>query len=627
MSYLPARSLSYDPSYTPKKLLPLLQALSAAYPISASKDAAKNGLLLQFAKGPATQVGLQVTGNTATISSGTLAGTARGIGALLAGMDTLEEASSFTSFGIMLDCSRNAVMTVKHLKKWMRQLSLFGCNMIMLYTEDTYSLPDEPWFGFMRGPYTAEEIQEIDDYAAKLGIEIVPCIQTLGHLAQVLRWGAYAAVKDTASVLLSGTPETNLLLDKMLDFWSQNVRSRRIHIGQDEAHDMGFGRHLKLHGLEDRFDLFNRQLKIVVEKCKARGLQPMIWSDMYYRIATEYGDYYDPNIQLRSEVKAAIPPEVDLVYWDYYHDDPDFYHQMIKSHQELNGRLPIMGSGVWTWGNVFWYNRDNTERNGRASVVACREAGVKDFFLTMWGDDGAYCEYDSSLAGIAYLSELAWTGADTLDERAETQLAARFQAAVGADYHQVIALSNPTAPHFTEATLIWDDPLLGKFRRSMTARHGAEIWTELREKLDKIITEQAVNRDITEPVDLAHGIRVLEFLRARIYCMQLVDQAYAQRDLELLKQARQAIESTLTALDALRESFRRQWLRRNKALGLETMQIRLGGSRARFEELARRLDELAAGEIDTIEELEVSFPEGAQLGGSWRDTAAGSIIL
>ena len=69
----------------------------------------------------------------------------RGVGTLLAGLApgkaALRETTSFTTLGIMLDCSRNAVMKVDHLKVWLRRLALLGYNQVMLYTEDTYELP------------------------------------------------------------------------------------------------------------------------------------------------------------------------------------------------------------------------------------------------------------------------------------------------------------------------------------------------------------------------------------------------------------------------------------------------------------------------------------------------------
>lgn len=63
-----------------------------------------------------------------------------------------------------------------------------GMNVLMLYTEDTYEVPGEPYFGSYRGRYTKAEIQEMDAYASMFGIELVPCIQTLAHLHNALKW-------------------------------------------------------------------------------------------------------------------------------------------------------------------------------------------------------------------------------------------------------------------------------------------------------------------------------------------------------------------------------------------------------------------------------------------------------
>jgi hypothetical protein len=36
-----------------------------------------------------------------------------------------------------------------------------------------------------------EELKEIDVYAQKCGMEVIPCIQTLAHLNQIFRWPKY----------------------------------------------------------------------------------------------------------------------------------------------------------------------------------------------------------------------------------------------------------------------------------------------------------------------------------------------------------------------------------------------------------------------------------------------------
>jgi hypothetical protein len=68
----------------------------------------------------------------------------------------------------MIDCSRNGVLTVETTKTLLRYFALLGINMCQLYTEDTYEIPGEPWFGYFRGPYTFDELKAIDDYADAL---------------------------------------------------------------------------------------------------------------------------------------------------------------------------------------------------------------------------------------------------------------------------------------------------------------------------------------------------------------------------------------------------------------------------------------------------------------------------
>ncbi len=85
------------------------------------------------------------------------------------------ERCSFETLGTMIDCSRNGVLRVSSVKFLLRKLALLGYNMLQLYTEDTYEIRDEPFFGYLRGAYTEEEMREIDDYAFSLGIEVIPC--------------------------------------------------------------------------------------------------------------------------------------------------------------------------------------------------------------------------------------------------------------------------------------------------------------------------------------------------------------------------------------------------------------------------------------------------------------------
>ncbi|MBP5184946.1 MAG: family 20 glycosylhydrolase, partial [Lachnospiraceae bacterium] len=141
------------------------------------------------------------------------------------------ETAAFGTVGTMLDCSRNAVMKPESLKRFIRMTALMGFNAIMLYTEDTYEVPGEPYFGHLRGRYTCEELRDIDAYAEKLGVELIPCIQTLAHLKAILRWPVYSGLSDWDDILNLALPETYELIEKCIRTASECFKSRRINIG------------------------------------------------------------------------------------------------------------------------------------------------------------------------------------------------------------------------------------------------------------------------------------------------------------------------------------------------------------------------------------------------------------
>ena len=86
----------------------------------------------------------------------------------------MENKIKFRRFGTMIDCSRNAVMNVTSVKKWIDITSDLGYNSLLLYTEDTYEVDNQPYFGYMRGRYSKNELKELDAYAKSKGIELIP---------------------------------------------------------------------------------------------------------------------------------------------------------------------------------------------------------------------------------------------------------------------------------------------------------------------------------------------------------------------------------------------------------------------------------------------------------------------
>ena len=181
------------------------------------------------------------------------------IGRVLEGA-TVRQNSRFDMFCYMADMSRNAVYNVKACKRMIRYLALMGYNSMMLYTEDTYEIPEYPYFGRMRGRFSQEELRELDDYADMFGIELIPCIQALAHVNAIFRWPCFQSMRDIDDILLVGDEKTYQLIDSALKSCAASFRSRRINLGMDEAYLLGHGQYYRDHGLEPRIELFLRHL-------------------------------------------------------------------------------------------------------------------------------------------------------------------------------------------------------------------------------------------------------------------------------------------------------------------------------------------------------------------------------
>ena len=600
---MPAAPLFWNPSQTPKCLHSLLKTLGETYPIRAGKG---KGIHLRFEADPTTGICQVECGrNTATIRYGAPAQAARGVGAVLSGLASAKkpyrEITPFETLGIMFDCSRNAVMAVDHVKLWLRRMALLGYNMFMLYTEDTYELEGEPHFGHMRGAYTADELREIDDYAASLNIEVIPCIQTLGHMEQILWRKPYAKIRDTSSVMMVGEPETYKLIDKMLAHWKKVCRSKRIHIGMDETHDLGRGAYMNMKGYRPGFDLFNEHLAKVVKLCKKHKLDPMIWSDMYFRLGSKHDDYYDVDSRIPDSVVRKIPKEVDLVYWDYYHKDKEFYLEWIKRHRAM-GKEPLVASGIWTW-NRYWYDRRVTERTAGPCVEACTEAKVKELVFTLWGDNGAYCDHDSSFAGMVYCADKCY-GNTGKDKKA---LEKRFGAVCGGSYAAHVLASTMHWGYKDYEPKLWDDPIFELHVRTW-AKDKPKTISGLAAFYDKLATELAKVKNDRATGDLRYAAHLTRTFADRYDLLAKLLAAYRKKDKKTLRALGREIPLMIRNLRKTASSFRAMWMRCNKPEGLHVIQGRFGTLEARYKELAQRLREYLNGTTPTIAEWEHPCP-------------------
>lgn len=104
----------------------------------------------------------------------------------------------------------------------------------------------------------------------------------------------------------------------------------------------GLGRYLDKHGCPDRADLLLRHVERVDAICRRHGFRPMMWSDTFYRIGG--GGYKDDVVT--PDIRRRVPPDMQLVAWDYYSAKPEDYAATLESHQRFERDILFARRGV-----------------------------------------------------------------------------------------------------------------------------------------------------------------------------------------------------------------------------------------------------------------------------------------
>jgi len=519
--------------------------------------------------------------------------------------------------GIMLDCSRNGVMKPEAIERYVSVIARMGYDTLMLYTEETYEVDKEPFFGYMRGRYTKAELKALDAFCAAQGVELVPCIQTLAHLKCMFRWEEYQDICDCDDILLIDEEKTYQLLEHMFSTLRQCVATSKIHIGMDEAHRVGLGKYLDRHGYEDRFQLICRHLNRVCELAAQYGFEPMIWSDMFCRLALNTTDYYaggslDPEWVKKN---VQLPENVAFVYWDYYTTDKQRYANMIEVNKAF-GRKVVFAGGAWTW-KGFGPDNDFSIRATKAALEACREGGVEDWFLTVWGDDGDECSKLAVLPAVMYAAEISG-GTEDMDS-----IKKRFREITGADFDTFMLLDKldigGREAGSSSKYLLYTDVFMG-FEDSRHKERDNRYYAQLAEELHNAQGkgEYGYLFDAYEALCRTLSFKSELGRKTRKY--------YRENSREALKRlAQEDYASAIAALKDFHRAYQRMWMTEKKPHGFDVQDIRLGGLMQRLASCKSRIEEYLRGEAASIPELEEEVLE-AQCRRPWRFIATCNVM-
>lgn len=496
----------------------------------------------------------------------------------------------------MLDCSRNAVMKPEKVMEFADTIAAMGYNMLMLYTEDTYEIEGEPYFGYMRGRYTKQELKDIDAHCRQIGVELIPCIQVLAHLNQIKWWEDYIELFDCNDILLVGDERVYRLIDKMFDTLEECFTTRRAHVGMDEAFLLGCGKYLRQHGYRDPLEVMTEHLLRVREIAEKHGFSIMMWGDMFTRLLNKSRETYSADIEIPQTLLDKLPKDVNLVYWDYSSKEKSHYDGILDVYRQFDNPISFAGA-VWTFTGYFPSLAFSIDA-ARAAIRSAQEHNVDTVFMTMWGDFGKDCSFFAALPALFAAAQMFYGNYDQAD------IARKFESLTGYGFDEFMALDLPNTVsdeeshhHDPHKYLMYNDPFIGLM--DFTVPEGlAERYRKALQiapkpngrKYDYIFDlEQKILKVLTLKCDLGIRLRKAYEQQDRATLQQIHDRDFPQLDQDIR---------------AVHRVFRDLWLRENKAFGLEVQEAQFGGLLLRMQSCAERLGDYLAGVTDHIEELE-----------------------
>ncbi|NXH40029.1 HEXDC Hexosaminidase, partial [Dicaeum eximium] len=261
-------------------------------------------------------------------------------------------------------------------------LSQLGANGVLIEYEDMFPFKGE--LEILRCPYaySEEDIERIQQLAEQHKLEVVPLVQTFGHVEFILKHEKYQHLREVERFPNSfnpHVPDTLALLKSVLSqVIEKHRRSSWIHIGADEVFHLGEGMDSKnwmSHNKGDVGTVYLKHIKEVLGFLTAQywGLRVLMWDDMLRKISplpcpggmwvSGKGEEPEaPSCCCPRRALTAVPAEsgiakhVSPVVWFYA---PDFEAEQIG---KVTCQAPGGGGGIppeppaASWGRYDHYS-------------------------------------------------------------------------------------------------------------------------------------------------------------------------------------------------------------------------------------------------------------------------------
>lgn len=494
----------------------------------------------------------------------------------------IDDAPDFAKRGIMLDVSRGKVPTLATLCELVDLCARMKLNVLMLYVEHTFAFRRHPKIGADASPLDAETLRALDTYAAANHVELVPNLQSLGHMERLLSLPEYERLAETEArwTLACADPGTYALLADLYDEFLPNFRSPLFCADCDEPWDLGRGRSKELAEALGPGGLLLDHVKKLHEMTTTHRKQLMIWADFVHnhpeRIA-EFGK--------------------DVIFLDWWYEAE---HDFDKVRRFAEHGLPFwVCPGTSSW-NCLFPRMENALTNVARWADAGRRHGAAGLLVTDWGDFGHYNLQGNSWLPYAWAAQQSWSGDEDAKrfDRAFTQLvfgeasgeAARLYRELGAIHDAGFRIFNGSALQF----LYFDDVERAYFVRGVKPAAAKKSLARLERVRAKLAASaRRFGDDEITHAELAYAADAsIHALRKALAGLDYV--AWREKPERVTAVGRRKLARTMRDLEkearSLAERLAELWLARSHVSEIEKTAHRIDRAIASLKKAARALD-------------------------------------
>lgn len=511
---------------------------------------------------------------------------------------TIRDWPQYGMRGITDDLSRGQVSTVDNFKKIIRFLAAHKLNTYMPYLEDLFIFRNHPKFGRGRGALTPAETKELDAYAKKHHVEIIPIFQTLGHWENALIQPEYSSFAEFpgAHTLNVSDERVYTMLDEMIGELSGVFSSPYFHIAADESWDVGLGANKDRVAKSDLATVHAEHYKRIFDILKKYNKKPMMYGDIILNNPT---------------ILEKIPKEVIIVDWRYGASDRYSGPAILKQA----GFPYVVSPAVWTFTGPFpqylntTVNIQNFSREGFLH-------GSRGLMTSNWNDYGGEALRELNYYGYAWTAECAWrplaADAGTFDERFFTNSFGNEEAGVTARTIFTL-LSNPmNQMHWFE---LWRHPMLplrpsstNYWMRVQSIESGMPLVHALIRQLEGQASPRREQipylRFVAELTQwYASKVKVGEHIKRTLRDTVLIPTDSARMVLKSLAQG------VISELKLRRNEFRSLWLATNREENLQWLMLRYDRQAEYWQETIEELEKTGTVTEPLIESQWIYHPD------------------